>query len=476
MRIRNNCADKQPGSNQRRRIPMNDERADKNQKKGSWKRGIIVWLVLLLAIVIGALVWLAMPPKEPVYKGKTLTYWLAHYAISGPDGQEPTNQMNECKEAVQHIGTNAIPVLLRMLKAKDSTLKLKLMDLAERQNYVHLPLRSIEDDKMVVPLGFMLLGDAGTNAIPELINIYEHPPSDESKEVINAILMQFYPAPAVADAHWVPKKERAQWYMTAGMSRLENDLGSSESSASSNAKLSNAILAFSTAIRLDPKLLQAYASSAAARFQLRDFTGTILDCTRLLEVSPTNETGFHISGFAEFAAKNFKDAVADLTRCIALQTNDFEAYNYRGLARVNMRKFDEARADFNKAIQLNPQDGTGYRNRAIVEGTQRDFELALDDVSKAIQLTGRGEPDPAAYLTRGRLETGLKDYVSSLDDFNKSIELAPKDPTGYACRGGTYVFMDDFEKASADLEKSFQLNSDNALAFIMRGILKMKKG
>lgn len=442
---------------------MTEERVGEIQKKSGWK-GRIAWMALLLVIVIGVLVWLAMPPKEPAYKGKTLTYWLTHYTEGSPDGQEPTNQMNECKEAVRHIGTNAIPVLLRMLKAKDSFLKLKLMDLVERQDFVHLPLRSVEDDKMDVTLGFSLLGDLGTNAIPELIAIYLHPPSEESKEIADGTLMQFYPAPAVADAHWVPVKERAQWYFGAGTVKFQ--LGA----------FSNALLGYSAAIKLNPKLLQAYGASASVRVELRDFSGAISDCDKLLEVSPNNQTGFHIRGLAEFALKDFKGAEADLTQCIALETNDFESYNYRGLTRVNMRKFDEARADFNKAIQINPQDGTGYRNRAIVEGAQRDFEPALDDVSKAIQLTGGREPDPAAYLTRGRLESGLKDYESALDDFNKAIELAPNDPTVYASRAGTYVMTDDFKKASVDLEKSFQLNPNNALAFIMRGIMRVKKG
>lgn len=446
---------------------MNGEQAGEIQKKKSWKRRL-VWTVLLLVIGLGVFAWLSTAPKEPVYKGKTLSYWLTRVHGGAPDPGEFTNQMNACKEAVQHIGTNAIPVLLRKLTAKDSSLKLKLMELADKQDYVHLPLRSAEDDKMLVPLGFVLLGDLGTNAIPSLIDIYRHPPSEETKEIANHILMQFYPAPSVADAGWVPSKDRAQWYLEAGMLNLEPP-GISKAEHS----YSNAIMAFSQAVKLDPKLWQAYSSSAAARFQLHDFAGTIMDCNKLLEVSPKNETGLHIRGLAEFASKDFKKAEADLTECITLETNNVEAYNYRGLARANLRRFNDALADFNKAIELNPQEGTGYRNRAIVEGTQRDFELALEDVSRAIQMGGR---DAAAYLTRGRLENALKDYETALDDFNKVIEMEPANPTVYASRASTYLFKDDFKRASADLEKSFQLNPSNALAFVVRGLLKMKKG
>ena len=37
---------------------------------------------------------------------------------------------------LQQIGTNAIPTLLRMLRARDSSFKLKLISLAQKQHFI----------------------------------------------------------------------------------------------------------------------------------------------------------------------------------------------------------------------------------------------------------------------------------------------------------------------------------------------------
>jgi hypothetical protein len=66
-------------------------------------------LAVLLVAVVGGLAWQVTRPREPVYQGKPLSYWLVRPA------RDPNFN------ALRALGTNAIPTLLQMLRAKDWT-------------------------------------------------------------------------------------------------------------------------------------------------------------------------------------------------------------------------------------------------------------------------------------------------------------------------------------------------------------------
>lgn len=70
--------------------------------------------ILLLAGILGFafLVWMIIPPgsREPSYGGKPLSYWVLQ--IDTPT--EPHDVLPE--EAIRHIGTNALPFLMKWLR------------------------------------------------------------------------------------------------------------------------------------------------------------------------------------------------------------------------------------------------------------------------------------------------------------------------------------------------------------------------
>ena len=89
------------------------------------------WLageLLLAALAIGVLVvWL----REPRYHGRSLSAWLAalddgergnRIVFDANSPPRPTKEQLEAAEAVRHMGTNALPELLRLLQAEESPL------------------------------------------------------------------------------------------------------------------------------------------------------------------------------------------------------------------------------------------------------------------------------------------------------------------------------------------------------------------
>jgi hypothetical protein len=140
-------------------------------------------LAFLLACIV-YLVW----PNEPRYKGRSLSSWLEDYANPfaklysgdfGYAGQDPqsaaarayTARFAASKEAVKAIGTNAIPVLLKYVQARDTSSRGILLLLLARSPAFRLFYQSEWQQHSMAQAGFMLLSDDARPAVSSLIEL-----------------------------------------------------------------------------------------------------------------------------------------------------------------------------------------------------------------------------------------------------------------------------------------------------------------
>ena len=121
---------------------------------------------LLLAGLLGVPVVIYLTrPREPVYDGKPVSYWVRGLASIHVTHNAASNK------AFQHIGTNALPVLIEMLRTKDSKVKLWLRNLYYKQSLVHHHFTLAEEDRIPAVLGFSELGSLANPAVPALIDL-----------------------------------------------------------------------------------------------------------------------------------------------------------------------------------------------------------------------------------------------------------------------------------------------------------------
>ncbi len=129
-------------------------------------------LAALALVALAGLAWGLFPrlEPEPVYRGKQLSDWLAYYT----DARSGTNQMPalQADDAVRHIGSNAVPTLLRMLRSRDSAIGLTLFSVAARQHLVTLHHTSAGELNLRALLAFRALGANGRAAVPDLVGIF----------------------------------------------------------------------------------------------------------------------------------------------------------------------------------------------------------------------------------------------------------------------------------------------------------------
>jgi hypothetical protein len=161
---------------------------------------IRVALAVMFVVLVGLIGWQMAQPREPMYQGKPLSFWLKDYArlvfrvplstnatasVMVKEQEEYIRKQltgrEELDGAVRQIGTNAIPTLLRLLRLKDSALKLKLLALAQGQHIFRIQFTSAESWNEAASTGFQLLGNKAHSAVPALIQIADDKISSPSQ-------------------------------------------------------------------------------------------------------------------------------------------------------------------------------------------------------------------------------------------------------------------------------------------------------
>src|SRR5438034_3616568 len=78
----------------------------------------IAWVVLLGLIAVGA--FFAFRPREPMYQGKPLKFWLR--AMEFRPGWGESVQSAQAREVVVNMGSTAVPYLVKIIHQKGSGL------------------------------------------------------------------------------------------------------------------------------------------------------------------------------------------------------------------------------------------------------------------------------------------------------------------------------------------------------------------
>ncbi len=108
---------------------------------------------------------------EPRYEGRTLSQWLhAHQLPAGPGGPDPTI---DAQQAIQQIGTNALPTLLRWISYDPSKFRTTVLRVSAKLPDAMVPRFLLRPRERVSDacFAFAILGPRASPAIPSLVNL-----------------------------------------------------------------------------------------------------------------------------------------------------------------------------------------------------------------------------------------------------------------------------------------------------------------
>jgi HEAT repeats len=142
------------------------------------RRWFLRFLVSLAIIVLfGIIGWsLLQPPAEPLYQGKPISTFLLGYSeyVDAPGASTSyLDNWDGGEAAMKAVGANAIPTLLRMMRARDTKFKLALIKLLQKQTVVPVTYTPAEAKNFAATIGFRRLGPVGISALPDLVRIYK---------------------------------------------------------------------------------------------------------------------------------------------------------------------------------------------------------------------------------------------------------------------------------------------------------------
>ena len=159
---------------------------------------LVVAVLLLVALV--AVGWLVCqrPPPEPVYQQQPLSYWLAaydsgNYKLAHPNGPAPPTR-TQSDAAIRAMGTNALPTLLRMIQEPISGPREKVFRLLQKYHVIKAGYLPDGRHNFAAYGGFTALGPTVSNALPQLIMIFDHNHSAFVQMAVPVIIAQAGPA------------------------------------------------------------------------------------------------------------------------------------------------------------------------------------------------------------------------------------------------------------------------------------------
>ncbi len=132
-----------------------------------------ILLAILAAAIIGGLGWFAFSRVEPSFQGRPLHLWLADFDLSRDQRPERATL------AVQAIGTNALPLLERMIGMQDPLWKKAILSLNHRQSFLRLQITEAGVVRYRAIEGYRVLGARAKPSVPGLIQILEGEPNVE---------------------------------------------------------------------------------------------------------------------------------------------------------------------------------------------------------------------------------------------------------------------------------------------------------
>jgi tetratricopeptide (TPR) repeat protein len=187
---------------------------------------------------------------------------------------------------------------------------------------------------------------------------------------------------------------------------------------------------YNRAIAIDPRNAEAYYHRARINFE--DNKSKIADLNRAIAISPNYAIAYNDRAGAKYESKDYQGTISDINRYIALVPDAGNwTYNFRARTKLAMGQKNGAIADFNLAIAIEPENLHNYYQRGQLRFSLGDNQGAIADFTSALKSDSRYIP---AYHDRGMARSAGGDRQGAISDlrivaaeYKKQVEEYQKD-------------------------------------------------
>ena len=175
------------------------------------------------------------------------------------------------------------------------------------------------------------------------------------------------------------------------------------------------------ATKADPTFAFAWSQSCSFHTWTEiDLTRAVQECSKAIEVDPTDASGWTYRGDIYLTTREYKKAISDYDQAIKLDATWMWPWDNRGEAYLRSGQIDRAIQDFEMVIKLAPDYAMGHLDRGIARIKQNQFDAALADFEAGLKI----DPKCAACLYgRGIVKGRRGDRVGAAADIQTAKSM-----------------------------------------------------
>ncbi|WP_299552588.1 tetratricopeptide repeat protein [Seonamhaeicola sp.] len=208
------------------------------------------------------------------------------------------------------------------------------------------------------------------------------------------------------------------------------------------------------AIAIDPNHLDAYFQRALVKNDLGDYSGAIVDYSKIILNKPDADSYFN-RGNSRFSLKDFVGARNDYAKAYELDSNFIDALYSLACVKYDLEDYNGAIEDFNKVLKIAPNFPEVYMLRAASYKALNKLKKALEDYTLAIYIS----PNANTYYNRGVFYMDINYYAKANRDLTKSIRINSNNTFAHFYRGASFMLLGKYQNAIEDFSNALVLDS-----------------
>lgn len=248
-------------------------------------------------------------------------------------------------------------------------------------------------------------------------------------------------------------------------------------------KVSCAIPAFRSAVKLDPASFETRYNLGVALAETEDYAGAAeqlraavrlkpgepnaLGALRQVEKELATEAGRHFSRSLELTRANRRqDAIAELQAAIRLKPDYAAALGNLGVLFQQQGKASDAEAMFRRAVEAEPGNPQHYVNLGLTLADLKRYTEAAQALNKALDLA----PDsPSAMTAKGMVLMRQQQMGEAIEVFRKTVAAEPGSAQAHLNLGVALADSERQAEALKSFDEAVRLAPDLAPAHVNRG-------
>lgn len=235
-----------------------------------------------------------------------------------------------------------------------------------------------------------------------------------------------------------------------------------------------ALAAYDQAVKVDPKLADAYYQRARVyRDAKSDSARALADINQAIAAGPATAAMYYLRAQIEQSLGNGAAELADLDKAVEVDPKNPDPYMWRLDAFLRRQEYDRALAEISHAIDLEPT-AMRYYYRSTLQVGLGHYAEGEADAREAIRLAP-DQADGYAVLAQVFFEQGQ--YPPALDAANAAVDHATDGNRGamLAVRGRIYVRTKALDQAASDLTAAEAADPNNGLVNVAQAELEIAR-